>query len=109
VVMIDAATHRSRGFGFVTFDEIDGPNSIERALQAQPLQVHGRSVEIRRGRPPTAPGEGRGTKRNVDPDGRGSRDYRPSRSNEYDDARPPSPAYDMRHEEEDERYKRSRY
>ena len=109
VVMIDAATHRSRGFGFVTFDEIDGPNSIERALQAQPLQLHGRSVEVRRGRPPTAPGEGRGMKRNVDPDGRGNRDYRPPRSNEYDDARPPSPDYDRRHEEDDERYKRSRY
>ena len=108
VVMIDAATHRSRGFGFVTFDEIDGPNSIERALQAQPLQVHGRSVEIRRGRPPTAPGEGRGTKRN-DPDARGNREYRPPRTNDYEDARPPSPNYDRRYDDDDERYKRSRY
>jgi RNA recognition motif-containing protein len=110
VVMIDAATHRSRGFGFVTFDEIDGPNSIERALQAQPLQVHGRSVEIRRGRPPTAPGEGRGMKRNVDPEARGnSREYRPTRTNEYEDARPPSPNYERRYEDDDERFKRSRY
>jgi RNA-binding protein Musashi len=109
VVMIDAATHRSRGFGFVTFDEVNGPESIERALQAQPLQVHGRSVEIRRGRPPTAPGEGRGAKRNVDSDNRGGTEYRPARSNDYDDVRPLSSDYDRRYDDDDERYKRSRY
>ena len=105
VVMIDAATHRSRGFGFVTFDEQDGPHCIERAIQAQPLQVHGRSVEVRRGRPPTAPGEGR--KRNMDPDARGRPG--PRATNDYENG--PSPAdYDRRFDDDDdERYKRPRY
>jgi RNA recognition motif-containing protein len=98
VVMMDATTHRSRGFGFVTFEESDGPGAIDRAMQAQPLSVHGRNVEIRRGRPPTAPGEGR--KRANDE----------SRGENRDDGRPPSPQqYSRRGEGEEDRHKRGRY
>ena len=44
IVMIDQATQRSRCFGFVTFQIPDG---AQKAVAAQPLQIHGRRVEVK--------------------------------------------------------------
>jgi RNA-binding protein Musashi len=45
IVMIDQVTNRSRCFGFVTFE--NGSNGAQRAIDAQPLQVGQRSVEVK--------------------------------------------------------------
>lgn len=55
IVMMDQATQRSRCFGFVTFDVVDGRNAAQRAIQAQPLPVHGRSVEVKLATPRSDP------------------------------------------------------
>lgn len=49
IVMMDQATQRLRCFGFVTFEQADGvgANAAQKSIQAQPLQVHGRSVEVK--------------------------------------------------------------
>lgn len=52
IVMLDQHTQRSRGFGFVTFsptqhDGTPGSAAAQRALQAQPVDIHGRSVEVK--------------------------------------------------------------
>jgi len=52
IVMLDQHTQRSRGFGFVTFsptqhDGTPGAAAAQRALQAQPVDIHGRSVEVK--------------------------------------------------------------
>ena len=45
VVMMDQATQRSRCFGFVTFQH--GSDGAAKAVEAQPLQIHGRRVEVK--------------------------------------------------------------
>lgn len=45
IVMVDQATQRSRGFGFVTFEH-DSDGALK-AVEAQPLQIHGRRVEVK--------------------------------------------------------------
>ena len=45
VVMMDQATQRSRCFGFVTFEH--GSDGATKAVEAQPIQVHGRRVEVK--------------------------------------------------------------
>ena len=45
IVMMDQATNRSRCFGFVTFE--NGSNGAQRAIEAQPLDVQGRHVEVK--------------------------------------------------------------
>jgi RNA recognition motif. (a.k.a. RRM, RBD, or RNP domain) len=46
IVMLDQVTQRSRCFGFVTFEN-DGTNAAQKAINAQPLSVQGRNVEIK--------------------------------------------------------------
>lgn len=45
IVMMDQVTNRSRCFGFVTFE--NGSNGAQRAIEAQPLDVQGRHVEVK--------------------------------------------------------------
>lgn len=45
IVMVDQVTMRSRCFGFVTFE--NGSNGAHRAIEAQPLSVQGRNVEVK--------------------------------------------------------------
>ena len=45
IVMMDQQQMRSRGFGFVTFE--NGSNGAQYAIAAQPLLVHGRRVEVK--------------------------------------------------------------
>lgn len=45
IVMLDQNTLRSRGFGFVTFE--NGSNGAQLAIEAQPINVHGRQVEVK--------------------------------------------------------------
>ena len=45
IVMVDQATQRSRGFGFVTFEV--GSNGALKAVEAQPIPIHGRRVEVK--------------------------------------------------------------
>ena len=45
VVMLDQVTMRSRCFGFVTFE--NGSNGAQRAIDAQPVNVQGRNVEVK--------------------------------------------------------------
>ena len=45
IVMMDQATNRSRCFGFVTFE--NGSNGAQKAIDAQPLDVQGRHVEVK--------------------------------------------------------------
>jgi RNA recognition motif-containing protein len=45
IVMIDQVTNRSRCFGFVTFE--NGSNGAHRAIAVQPLNIQGRSVEVK--------------------------------------------------------------
>lgn len=63
IVMVDQATQRSRCFGFVTFDQVDGPNAANRAILAQPLEVYGRSVEVKLATPRTEQVGTQGVKR----------------------------------------------
>jgi RNA recognition motif. (a.k.a. RRM, RBD, or RNP domain) len=75
IVMMDQITQRSRCFGFVTFDPADGQNAAQRSIQAQPLNIHGRSVEVKlatpRAEPPgtaaAGPGQPVGAKRALPP------------------------------------------
>jgi len=45
IVMLDQVSMRSRCFGFVTFE--NGSNGAQRAIEAQPINVQGRSVEVK--------------------------------------------------------------
>jgi RNA-binding protein Musashi len=45
IVMMDTVTQRSRCFGFVTF--ANGSNGAQYAIEAQPLSVQGRHVEVK--------------------------------------------------------------
>jgi RNA-binding protein Musashi len=45
IVMVDQVTMRSRCFGFVTFE--NGSNGAHRSIEAQPLSVQGRNVEVK--------------------------------------------------------------
>uniref|UniRef100_A0A7S2PLN1 RRM domain-containing protein n=1 Tax=Leptocylindrus danicus TaxID=163516 RepID=A0A7S2PLN1_9STRA len=49
IVMVDQNTKRSRGFGFVTFE--DGTGGAQKALNAQPLHIHDKYVEIKLAQP----------------------------------------------------------
>ncbi len=45
IIMMDAAQNRSRGFGFVTFE--NGTGGAQKALKAQPLYIDNKYVEIK--------------------------------------------------------------
>lgn len=45
IVMMDQQMQRSRGFGFVTFEQ--GSNGAQNAVAAQPLFIQGRRVEVK--------------------------------------------------------------
>lgn len=45
IVMMDQQAQRSRGFGFVTFEQ--GSNGAQNAVAAQPLHIQGRRVEVK--------------------------------------------------------------
>jgi RNA recognition motif-containing protein len=45
IVMLDQTTMRSRGFGFVTFE--NGSNGAQKSIDAQPVHMHGRQVEVK--------------------------------------------------------------
>jgi len=45
IVMMDQQQMRSRGFGFVTFEQ--GTNGAQKAIVAQPLNILGRRVEVK--------------------------------------------------------------
>jgi RNA-binding protein Musashi len=45
IVMMDQQQQRSRGFGFVTFE--NGTNGAHKALEAQPIDVYGRMAEVK--------------------------------------------------------------
>lgn len=47
IVMLDQQTQRSRGFGFVTFGGADGAAAAQRCLDVQPVDIHGRKVEVK--------------------------------------------------------------
>lgn len=49
IVMVDQNTKRSRGFGFVTFE--DGTGGAQKALNAQPLHIHDKYIEIKLAQP----------------------------------------------------------
>lgn len=51
IVMMDQNTNRSRCFGFVTFE--NGSNGAQRAIEAQPIDVQGRHVEVKLATPKT--------------------------------------------------------
>lgn len=45
IIMMDQVQRRSRGFGFVTFE--DGSQGAQKAIDAQPLNIQGRLVEVK--------------------------------------------------------------
>ncbi|KAL7476730.1 hypothetical protein ACHAW6_002569 [Cyclotella cf. meneghiniana] len=45
IVMMDMMAHRSRGFGFVTFE--NGSNGAQKAIEAQPINMFGKMVEVK--------------------------------------------------------------
>jgi RNA-binding protein Musashi len=45
IIMMDQAQQRSRGFGFVTYE--NGTGGAHKALAAQPVNVHGRLAEVK--------------------------------------------------------------
>eukprot|EP00815_Leptocylindrus_aporus_P001423 CAMPEP_0116068486 /NCGR_PEP_ID=MMETSP0322-20121206/11687_1 /TAXON_ID=163516 /ORGANISM="Leptocylindrus danicus var. apora, Strain B651" /LENGTH=294 /DNA_ID=CAMNT_0003555601 /DNA_START=22 /DNA_END=909 /DNA_ORIENTATION=+ len=49
IVMVDQNTKRSRGFGFVTFE--DGTGAAQKALAAQPLYINSKYVELKLAQP----------------------------------------------------------
>ncbi|KAI9349495.1 hypothetical protein DFJ73DRAFT_643320, partial [Zopfochytrium polystomum] len=60
VLMVDRATGRPRGFGFVTFEKSESVDSVMRDADAGGVLVEGRSVEVRRAVPKGGPGGGGG-------------------------------------------------
>ena len=45
VVMMDTVQHRSRGFGFVTFE--NGSGGAQKAIESQPINMFGKMVEVK--------------------------------------------------------------
>ena len=45
IVMLDQNTQRSRGFGFVTFE--NGCDGAQKSVDVQPLNIHGKRVEVK--------------------------------------------------------------
>ena len=45
IVMMDQAMQRSRGFGFITFE--NGTGGAQKAIAAQPVEIHGRHAEVK--------------------------------------------------------------
>jgi RNA recognition motif-containing protein len=45
VVMMDMMAQRSRGFGFITFE--NGSNGAQKAIEAQPINMFGKMVEVK--------------------------------------------------------------
>lgn len=45
IVMMDMMAHRSRGFGFITFE--NGSNGAQKAIEAQPINMFGKMVEVK--------------------------------------------------------------
>ena len=71
IVMLDQVTQRSRCFGFVTFGGDDGTAAAQRSIQAQPVPVHGRQVEVKLATPRSEQigGAGGGAGRRAPPPG----------------------------------------
>jgi RNA recognition motif-containing protein len=63
IVMMDAAQGRSRGFGFVTFE--NGTGGAQKALASQPLYIDNKYVEIKLAQPKGAQNNADHGKRNV--------------------------------------------
>jgi heterogeneous nuclear ribonucleoprotein A1/A3 len=61
--MVDRATNRSRGFGFITFESED---SVEAVLQSK-NEIHGKWVEVKRAEPRDGPASSPSPGRFVDP------------------------------------------
>lgn len=45
IVMMDMMAQRSRGFGFITFE--NGSNGAQKAIEAQPINMFGKMVEVK--------------------------------------------------------------
>ena len=53
-LMMDKDTGRPRGFGFVTFDS---ESAVEKCLDQQPLEIHGKMIEVKKAQPRGRMGE----------------------------------------------------
>ncbi|KAL7537274.1 hypothetical protein ACHAXR_007706 [Thalassiosira sp. AJA248-18] len=58
IVMMDMVQHRSRGFGFITFE--NGSGGAQKAIESQPINMFGKMVEVKLATPKGGGGGGGG-------------------------------------------------